>query len=120
MAAGRFSDFRVETWLRELQTCWLALHYDNPDVAGAYASEVSGNAYHRCEVDFTDPSNRAMWNSSYISFTGLPAIVLTHMAAWDSPINGNLEMSAPLAEPIRVVNGGRYDLGLHQFAISFK
>lgn len=118
--SGRFSDYRVEKWLRELQTCYLALHFDNPDVAGAYSSEIFGGSYVRCQTSFSDPANRAMWNVSNIKFTGLPAIVLTHIAAWDSPINGNLEMSAPLVDEIRVVPGGRFDMAANQFALSFR
>ena len=118
--SGRFSDYRVEKWLRDLQTCYVALHYDNPDIAGSYAREVFGGAYTRCLVHFSDPSGRAMWNVSNITFAGLGSIVVTHMAAWDAAINGNMEMSAPLVNQVRIQAGGRYDLGANQFAISFR
>ena len=37
------TDFVVEEWLRDITTdVWMSLHFDNPDLAGAYASEVFG------------------------------------------------------------------------------
>lgn len=118
--AGRFADFLVHGWLKDLGTCYIAAHFDNPDVAGAYASEVWGGAYVRCKTFFSEPTGRATWNSSLITFTGLPSIMITHLAAWDVAVNGNYLACVELPSPIRVLAGGRYDLGTEQVAFSFK
>ena len=45
---GRISDYRAHKWLGQLTSgFYLAVHHDNPDVAGAYASEVFGGGYAR-------------------------------------------------------------------------
>lgn len=119
MARGRFSDSRVHGWLAELATCYVSLHFDNPDTAGAYASEVFGGSYVRCKTTFSIPSNRATWNTSLISFTGLPACTLTHMGIWDAAYNGNFWGGFELDPNIRCLPGSRFDRGLQQFALSF-
>lgn len=55
MGSGRFSDYQVGVWLRGIGDIWLALHYDNPEIAGAYASEVFGGSYERQRISFGPP-----------------------------------------------------------------
>jgi hypothetical protein len=117
---GLFSDYKVEMWLAELNNCWAALHFDNPQVASAYASEVFGGAYIRKKMAMTAPASRSTWNVSAISWTGLPQVLLTHIGFWDKQYNGNLLGSAPLAEVKRILNGGTYALGAKQLALSFQ
>jgi hypothetical protein len=116
---GRFSDWQTEEWLDDVQSAtWLSLHYDNPDVAGAYASEVSGQGYARVRGVFTDASGRAIWNSSTITWSGLPAVVVTHIGGWNALINGDLRFSVALPNPVRVSAGGRYSIGSNTVALS--
>ena len=117
---GIFSDYQVHKWLTELNNSWAALHFDNPQVASAYASEVFGGAYSRKQMAMTTPSSRSTWNISAISWTGLPQVMLTHVGFWDLQYNGNLIGSAPLAAVKRILSGGTYALGAKQLALSFQ
>lgn len=126
MAIGRFSDFQVHEWLSSMGPLYAALHFADPDTAGAYASEVFGGAYVRQSMTFGLPTSRVMWNTSVAAFTGLPATMLTHLALWDAVYNGNFVTSMPVpgltTDPrsgIRVLPGGRYDVGVEQVALSF-
>lgn len=119
MSIGTFSDYIVNQWLSDFSICWVALHYDNPEIAGAYASEVFGGAYARLKGACTAPSNKATFNATALNFTGLPAVKITHLAAWDATVNGNYLAMAPLPEPVRVINGGRYLVPANQLAFSF-
>jgi hypothetical protein len=117
---GRISDYRAHLWLGELATgFYIALHHDNPDVAGAYASEVFGGGYARQKVSFTSPNNRAMFNMGAVSWNGLPGVTVTHLALWDSLINGNYEASIALDVPQRVLAGKSlaYGTGLLAFSL---
>lgn len=116
---GRFSDHRVELWLNELSTIWLAAHYDNPDVAGAYASEVFGGSYARVMCPLTQSSNRVVYNLNPVTILGLPAVTVTHIAGWDTQINGNMEFSIPLPSPVRVLAGKSLPIPASAIALSF-
>lgn len=120
MSVGRFSDFQVEKWLSGIASngCWLALHYDNPDVAGAYASEVFGGTYRRVLADFTNVDGRTTWNTGAVKWSGLPSIVVTHVAGWDSLNNGNLLWSSSLDAIVRITEGNGFSLGARAIALS--
>lgn len=119
MAIGSFSDYRVHLWLAQFQHgFYLALHYDDPSRAGAYASEVFGGAYVRCAVDFSAPTGRVTWNVKVASFAGLPNTTVTHLGLWDAAVNGNFEAPLPLPRPVLVLPGGRLDFGIEQIALS--
>lgn len=117
--AGRFSDYRVEKWLDDLSVVWIAAHYDNPDVAGAYASEVFGGSYARVRCPMTQTANRAVFNLQPINILGLPAVTVTHIAGWDNQINGNMEFSIALPSPVRVVAGKSLPIPANTIALSF-
>lgn len=117
--SGRVSDYQVTQWLTGLQSgTWLGLHFDNPDVAGAYASEVFGSGYARQSIDFSFPDARAMWNRSQISFSGMPPVTITHLGLWDSGINGNLLASISLDVPIRSFTGKTVSFAPDTIAVS--
>lgn len=113
-----FSDYQHNLWLSQLTTGWVALHYDNPDVAGAYASEVFGGSYARQKVLMTDPSSGVLFNSTAITFNGLPAVTVTHVAGWDAQVNGNYIWSALLPIPVRILAGRSLPLASGQIALS--
>lgn len=119
MTTGKFSDYRVNRWLNEIEDCWLALHFDNPDVAGAYASEVFGGSYTRMKCKMSSASNRGIYSLDSVLFTGLPAVGITHIAGWDAQYNGNLEWSAPLANPVKIPLGKTYSVPAGVIALSF-
>jgi hypothetical protein len=117
--SGRFSDYQTEDWLSQVaDNTWLSLHFDNPDVAGAYASEVFGQGYSRVRGVFADASGRAIWNSGTVTFTGLPAVVVTHVGGWNEAINGDLRFAVALPNPVRVQAGGRYSVSANTVALS--
>lgn len=120
MNQGMFSAYQVEKWLAELNKCWASLHFDNPQVASAYASEVFGRSYVRKQMTLSIPSSRTTWNTAVLSWTGLPGVLITHIGFWDAQYNGNLLGSAPLAKLERVQDGGTYSLGKEQLALSFR
>lgn len=118
MATGRFSDQRVETWLSQLSSVWLSLHFADPDVDGAYASEVFGGSYGRILASFTDPVSRVIYLDSDVTFRGLPTVKVTHVGAWDAQYNGNLEFSVAMESPSYVVDGGSIRIGAETLALS--
>lgn len=120
VAGGRVSDFLVDKWLNELTSnTYAALHYDNPDVAGAYSSEVFGGSYARVKLSMTTSANRAIWNAGTITFTGLPTVSITHLGIWNAAINGDLLYSSPLPTPLRVQTGSRQAFPAGILAFSF-
>lgn len=114
-----FTDTIVDGWLRDIvDQCYLALHFDNPDLAGAYASEVFGGGYKRILTTFTTPDSRACFNDSDITWNGLPAITITHIAGWDALVNGNLMFFGLLPDPYRVQLGKSFTLSPFDLALS--
>jgi hypothetical protein len=114
-----FTDMVVDQWLRDIvDQCYVALHFDNPDLAGAYASEIFGGAYKRTKVTFTPPESRATFNDSDITFKGLPAITITHIAGWDALINGNLLFFGPLPNPVKIQLGKTFTLSALDLSLS--
>ena len=118
MASGVFSDYRVEKWLLELKQMWVSLHYDDPSISGAYASEVFGGSYTRVRTTFSDPVGRVIFNESDMLFRGLPTVRITHVGAWDAQYNGNLELSVPLPTAVSVMAGKSFQLRSEQLGIS--
>jgi hypothetical protein len=114
-----FSDYQVHLWLAALDGYWVALHFDDPLHAGAYASELSGDGYVRLQASFTDPANRTMWNENVLRFQGLSACVITHLGGWDAKTKGNLRWSIELPDPKRIVQGGGFTINTNELAISF-
>lgn len=118
MQNGSFSDYRVHKWLTDMGTIWVALHYDDPTIAGAYASEVFGGSYQRVRVEFSEPVNRVIFNSQDVTFKGLPTIRITHLVGWDNQYSGNMEFSVPLPEAINVLAGKSFRIPTETLAIS--
>jgi hypothetical protein len=119
MANGRISDYLAEKWLSEIVTGhFVALHHDNPDVAGAYASEVVGGGYARQPIQFVPPNNRAIFNLTAIQWNGLPGVTVTHLALWDALINGNYTASIELDIAVRVLPGRSLGYGASVLAFS--
>lgn len=102
---GAFSPYQIHQWLDDARTGWLALHYEDPRTAGAYASEVFGGSYARLAYEMTQPTDLGMFLSNDLLFNGLPAVTITHVAGWDDQNNGNYLWSAPLPQPRKVFSG---------------
>lgn len=119
-AAGAFSPFQVHEWLESVRKGWLALHYEDPDISGAYASEVFGGSYTRVRYEMSQPSNMAMFMLTDILYIGLPAVKVTHVAGWDDQNGGNWRWSAPLPAPHTVFEGKTLSLPAGTIALSLK
>ena len=117
-AQGLFSDYRVNLWLTSLSSVWLALHFDDPNIAGAYASEVFGGSYARVKATFSDPEGRVIFNEGDINWTGMPSTRVTHIAAWNAQYNGDMEYSVPLAKAESVAAGKKFHIDSAALAIS--
>lgn len=118
MASGTFSDYLIESWLSDLKTVWISLHYSDPSVDGNYASEVFGGSYGRVQATFTDPVGRVIFNDQDALFRGMPSIRVSHVGGWDSQYNGNMLFSAPLATPTTVLPQTTFRVGAETLAIS--
>ena len=100
-----FTDYRINKWLSQLTTLWISMHYDNPDTAGAYASELFAGSYVRQKATIGSVSNKGVYIINGITFTGLPDTRITHIAGWDAQYSGNMEFSNPLPSPIIAISG---------------
>ena len=118
MASGTFSDYRIHLWLDDLAVLWLALHFDDPNIAGAYASEVFGGSYSRVKATFSAPEGRVIFNDDTVEWTGLPTTKITHIAGWNSQYNGDMEYSVPLPKTVHMTAGKRYQVSSEMLAIS--
>lgn len=122
------SDFQAANWLSDLDQIYLGLSFDNPEIAGAYASEVFGGSYTRLLCPMSQPTDRTIWNLNQLVFTGLPTVTLTHLVAWDALVNGNYIASAELATtddsggltltPTKIQLGQSFSVPQTSFAIS--
>ena len=113
-----FSDYRVNTWLSQLHGIWISLHYDNPDIAGAYASELFSGSYVRQAASLGAPGNRGVYIINDITFAGLPDTRITHMGGWDAQYSGNIEFSIVLAAPIIATAGSSKTFPANSIALS--
>lgn len=117
--SGRFSDYQVEEFLSSISSAYIGLQFDNPFVAGAYASEVFGGSYERQECDFSAPSARGISQLTSLVFPGMPSVAVTHISGWDSKVKGNILFSISLASPTRVKEGGTYSIPAGSIVLSF-
>lgn len=115
---GRFTEYKVNEWLSDLEFCWLALHYDNPETSGAYASEIFGGSYARQLVNFEAPDNRAIFNINDVLFQGLPAVRISYFCGWDAEYNGNCIFSEALEQPITLALGKPLSIPAGTIALS--
>lgn len=117
--SGRITDWQTEEWLSSImESTWMALHFDNPDVAGEWNSEVFGGGYVRQKAAMHQPNDRALWNSATVTFNGLPSVLITHVCGWTDQINGNMRFNIALPTPVRTISGGQYSFGPGTLAVS--
>ena len=114
-----FTDYQIGQFLAQLDNCYLGLHYADPDLAGAYASELFGGSYERGYTDFSGPSNRGITNLNAQLFAGLPTVTLTHLGGWDAKTKGNMIFSIALTPPVRVKEGGTFSIPSGALVASF-
>jgi hypothetical protein len=120
-SGSTLSDYAVGLLLEQIRdNCWLGLHFDDPNLAGAYASEISGGGYTREKATFTTISNRTMWLDNSVQFDGLRGTKITHFGGWDSRRTGNVLFWVRLAVPKRISESKGFLIGANQLVISIK
>ena len=120
MRDGSVTDEQAHRWLQEIADHgWVSLHYDTPGLSGADRAEISGGGYVRFQMQWSQPSNRAIWSMVDARFTGLTQTKLTYFGVWDQAAKGLLRAYGELPEPVVVLNGKGYVLHHGQLAISF-
>lgn len=65
-----------------ITSVWISLHSGDPGETGVF--EISGNGYIRKTSGFDVASNGATANSNLVSFSGMPALTVTHVGLWDA------------------------------------
>lgn len=75
-------------------TPFLSLHTAEPGETGA--NEVAGGSYARQSITFAVAASGAAANSSAESFTGMPAVTITHAGLWDASTVGNFLAELPI------------------------
>jgi hypothetical protein len=120
MSTGRFSDYQVAQWLADAASngYWLAIHYDDPDISGAYASEIFGGSYIRVLAQFSGVDGRTIWNTDTVRWTGLPAVQATFLAGWDAQFNGNLLWSSSIDGVVKFIDGSTWAIPAQSVALS--
>jgi hypothetical protein len=116
---GEVTDWLVAQWLKSFTPAWFSLHVANPGRAGDIHTEVIGGSYQRMSGAFTSYDVRTVWLAVKLLWTGMPAVVLTHVGVWDLQFNGHLLASGGLPPPFpSVPQGGSFALDAHTFAVS--
>lgn len=82
---------------------YISLHTADPGETGA--SEVAGGTYARQLTAFDAAVAGATQNTGGETFTGMPAVTITHIGCWDALTNGNFLWGGALAAS-KVVNSG--------------
>lgn len=116
---GQVSDYIAASWLDSFTPAWFALHVADPGRAGDIHTEVVGGSYKRLSALWTVGDTRTIWLNTKLTWTGLPAVVLTHIGVWDKEYNGHLLSSAQLPAPFpNIAQGGAFSLATKTYAIS--
>lgn len=76
-------------------TVYLSLHDADPGLTGA--DEITGGSYARQACAFDAASSKATQNAAAESFTGMPAVTVTHVGIWDASTAGNFLWGGALA-----------------------
>ncbi len=115
-----FTNYTVHNMLTEIkEECWVSLHFDDPNLAGAYASEITGGAYVREKAKFGDIGNRTMWLADDLKFNGLSLNRVTHLGGWNLQYKGDLLWACELNPPVRILEGKGFSVGKDDLALSF-
>lgn len=115
-----FTEFVLHDTLQRIKDqSWVALHFDDPGLSGAYASELSGGGYGRILAVFGDIASKHMWLSQDVTFSGLPLSMITYIAGWDAEHRGNLQWACQLLPPQRVLEGKGITIQAETVALSF-
>lgn len=65
-----------------IASVWISLHSGDPGEVGSF--EIAGNGYIRKTSGFDVASGGASANSNLVSFSGMPALTVSHVGLWDA------------------------------------
>lgn len=99
------------------ETVYAALFTSNPGPTGS-GNEVSGGSYVRQAVTFGAASGGSISNSSAVTFSGLPAATITHIAVFDAETDGNLLYYGELVQNIFSTTGATVKFASGNFSVS--
>lgn len=115
-----FSPFTLNQVLQQIKAeSWVSLHFDDPEVSGAGASEITGGGYGRVLGSFGAISNLAMYNNEALRWEGLPLSRITHLGGWNAEHKGDLQWSCLMIPARRVLEGKGITIGTEEIALSF-
>lgn len=116
---GMVTDYVAGLWLKQFTPAWFSLHVADPGRAGDIHSEAVGGSYKRLSGAFTAADARTIWLGVKLTWTGLPALVLTHIGIWDHSVKGKMLSCAQLPPPFpSIKQGGSFSLAAKTYAIS--
>lgn len=103
-----------------ISAIWASLHSTSPGSNGI--NQVTGGSYTRKALTLNAPASKTTTNTSGISFTGMPAVTVTHAGIWKSSastaasnflIGGALTASKTLSSGDTLTfNAGDFDVTL--------
>lgn len=115
-----FTAFTLGKALQDIKDeCWVALHFDDPELAGAYASEINGGGYDRRPANFGEITNNHMWVTNNLRWEGLTLNLVAYLGGWDKHHNGNLQWTSELQPPQRILEGKGFVVPSDTIALSF-
>jgi hypothetical protein len=86
-------------------TVYLAA-YTTPTTEAGGGTEVVGGSYARLAITFNAGSAGLAEQASNLSFTGMPACTVSHIAILDDPTAGNMLLHSALPAKVVVTAGG--------------
>lgn len=96
-----FSTSHANSVLDAAPTMDISLHTADPGSAGATA-EVVGGSYARQSATFGAASSGSNTTTNVVTFAGMPAATVTHMAEW---VGGTCKYTGPLTSSFVVTAG---------------
>jgi hypothetical protein len=122
--------FYVAKWVQEIKdlddddSLFAGLCSSNPldytgSPTGANPSELTGDTYHRLDLHVLLESYNLLSNSELLLWTNLPpGVVVSHIAAFDAHVNGELVAAAHLeGGPYDLTDGGAFPVPPGQFIL---
>lgn len=117
--AGNFSATQINTWLNAITAgTYVALHFDHPEVAGP-TSEYSGGGYARDTTTWTAASNKSVWNTGNLAYSGLVAGTVSYLAGYTALAGGTLQWWIQLPTPRQVASGAGYLISANDIVLAF-
>ena len=100
-----------------LSTAYVSLHTSDP--GDSCTNEVTGGSYARLLTAFDSAASSATANTAAISYAGMPAETVTHIAVWSAVSGGTCKMRGALDSPVAVGAGQTFEIAAGDLDIVF-